>query len=250
MEIITFMVLEDDVVFSDKLVKFIERKLSTELNIECKVITANSLHAALETKAKFQMDVHVVDIDLIGPGNGFNYITSVAEQYPEDEPVLPIVVISSHGEDYYKLKALQKRVIGYIEKSEYSDDLAMSNFKRVLKMVRLVHEKMVTFTRPGETRVYKEKNVWTIRTIPGKSKKMLVTIFNEDSGEVIEEEFSLKKSLLEVPELFSDPRSMVRCHKSHLVNPYVVKGQQGDKLLLPYEIKVPIGAEYIDNVFC
>jgi len=82
---------------------------------------------------------------------------------------------------------------------------------------------------------------------PNRSKKMLVTIYDEDSGDVIKEIFSLKKSLLEVPDLFSSQNCMMRCHKSHLVNPRAIIGRRGDQLLLRLGEKVPLGGEYTES---
>ena len=247
MDIMTFLVLEDDLKFSDKIVKLIERQLTVISGIECKIETATKVQKALRLKNELKIDIHVIDIDLPGRGNGFNYLEEIAKDYADDEPVLPVVIISSQEEDVFKLRAFKSNVIGFIGKSKYNDELALSNFKRAIRMVRLISDKMVTFTRSNEKRTYKEKNVWVITRGPNRSKKMLVTIYDEITGEVRTEEFSLKTSLLEVPDMFSNPNCMVRCHKSYLVNPRAVVGQRGDQLLLPLGEKVPLGGEYAES---
>ena len=251
MDIMTFLVLEDDLRFSDKIVKLIERQLTTISGIECKIETATKVQKALRLKNELKIDIHVIDIDLPGRGNGFDYLGEIAKDYAEDEPVLPVIMISSYEEDVYKLRALDKfSVIGFIGKSKYNDELALSKFKKAVKMIeKCTSDKTVTFSRPGEERTYKEKHVWAITKVskPNRSKKMLVTIYDEDTGDVIKEIFSLKKSLLEVPDLFSEPKSMVRCHKSYLVNPRAIIGRRGDQLLLRFGVKVPLGAEYAES---
>ena len=251
MEIITFLILEDDLKFLREIEKLIERQLTEMLGIECRIETATKVQKALGIKNELKIDIHIIDIDLPGRGNGFDYLAELAKDYTDDEPVLPVIMISSHEEDVYKIRALDKfGVIGFIGKSKYNDELALSKFKKAVKMIeKYTSDETVTFTRPGEERAYKEKHIWTITKVskPNRSKKILVTIYDEDSGEVIEETFSLKKSLREVPGMFSDPKSMVRCHKSYLVNPRAVIGRRGDQLLLRLGVEVPLGGEYAES---
>lgn len=249
MEFITFLVLEDNMKFSERVVALIKRDLTKEMAIECKVMTADNVAKALIVNERLKTDVHVIDIDLVGPKNGFDYLAEVSKEYGEDMPVLPVVIISSFGEDAFKLRALDRfRVIAFIDKSKFLEPATMQSFKRAVSMVKLISVDTVTFSRPGEQRTYKERNVWTITRLPNRSKKMEVTIFDEASGEVVREVFSLKKSLLEIPTLFSNPKVMVRCHKQYLINPRIIIGQHGDKLLLPLGITVPIGAEFADDI--
>jgi len=248
MEIITFLVLEDSMKFSDKLVKFIERDLAKELDIECKIMTANTLEEALQLKENFKVDIHVIDPDLANPAEDeIDYIKMVANDFDDDEPVLPMIIISEQDDDYHKLGALGN-VIGLIGRSEFNEESALFNFKRAVKVVRRAEEKLITFVRPKEKRTYKEKNIWAVTKSPIRGKKMIVTIYDEETDQVIKEEFSLKKSLREVPALFSDLKIMVRCHKSYLVNPRAIIGQKGDQLLLPYGEKVPLGAEFVEDI--
>lgn len=249
MEIITFLILEDNPKFLDQTVKLIERQLTEVAGIDCKILTATTAKEALKRKAETSIDIHVIDIDLPGGGNGFTYLEEVAKGYEDDEPVLPVVVISDQENDAYRIKALDRfKVTGFIGKSKYDGKLALTALRRAVKMVRLLDEKKVTFRRPREVRIYKEKNVWAIERLPRGQKKMLVSIYDEEKNQIIKEEFSLKSSLLEVPGLFSSPTCMIRCHQSHLVNPLVIIGQRGDQLLLPFGEKVPLGGEYADNI--
>jgi len=247
MEMITILVLEDDPKFSEKIVQLLKRQLTERAGIECRVLVATTLRQALDHKSKQKIDIHLIDIDLPGREKGFDYLSEVGKDFDHDEPTLPVIIMSHHEDDRYQIKSYKFKTIGYIEKSIYSDDLALEYLERAVKLMRSLRKETVTFVRYSEQRTYKEENVWTIRRAPNGQKKMIVTIYNEDWQNVMTEEFTLKTSLEKVPEMFSSPVSMVRCHKQHLVNPSAVVGRNSDHLLLPLGIKVPIGAEYEDN---
>lgn len=249
MEIVTFLILEDNFQFTDRITKLIEQRLNKELKIRSKIYRAKSLNEALRLKELVKIDAHIVDIDLVGKGSGLDYITELAKDHDKEAPAMPVVVISSHEESFIKLQALDGfNVIGYIEKSNFTEELALLNLKRMVRMVRLTNVKTITFERPGEIRVYKEDNVWAITRL-SKRKKIEVTIYDEATDQIYKEVFSLKKSLAEVPSLFSSPKAMVRCHKQYLVNPRAIIGQRGDRLLLPLGESVPLGGEFADEKY-
>jgi len=245
---ISFMILEDDAVFGQRLKQIIERKLTEDLGIDVKIIITTSLSEAMEKRAS--ADIHLVDIDLEGKGNGIDYLRELAKDYPEDEPAIPAVVISSHSEEFYKMTALNElKVIGYIEKeTAYSEEDVLKDLKKAVKCVQKFDDKTVTFTRPAYKRTYKERNIWCIKRLPNGQKKIMVTVYDEFSNELIEEEFSIKSSLAEVPKLFSDPDKMIRCHQSWLVNPRIIIAQTRDDLILSSGLKIPLGGEYVENV--
>jgi len=246
--IISFMILEDDIVFGQRLKQIVERKLTEEMGIEVKTVLATTLSEAIEKRAS--ADIHLVDIDLTGKGNGLDYIRELAKDYSDDEPSLPVVVISSHSEEFYKMTALNElKVIGYIEKGQaYNEEQVLSDLKKAVKCVEKFDDKTVTFTRPAYKRTYKERNVWCIKRLPNGQKKILVTVYDEFSKELIEEEFSIKSSLTEVPKLFSASDKMIRCHQSWLVNPRIIVAQTRDDLILASGLKIPLGGEYVENV--
>ena len=243
--IISFMILEDKEIFSNRLKQIIERRLTEELGIESKIVTADSFDQAMTKKKVMTIDVHVVDIDLKGQGNGLDYIKEVAKEYA-DEPVIPVVVLSSHREEFYKMKALNElKAIGYIEKGTmYNEEQVLEDLKKAVKFAKVFDTTTVTFTRPNEKISYLEKNIWCIRRSRTKQKKVLVTIYDDHKKALIVEEFSIKKSLLEVPALFSSEKQMVRCHQSWLVNPRVIIGETKDQLILSQGLKIPLGDDY------
>jgi len=246
--IISFMILEDDAIFGKRLKEIIERKLTEELGIEVKIVIATTFSEAIEKSAS--ADIHLVDIDLMGKETGIDYIKEIAKNYPADEPSIPVVVISSHSEEFYKMTALNElKVIGYIEKEKtYDEEQVLKDLKKAVKCVEKFDDKTVTFTRPAYIRTYKERNIWCIKRLPHGQKKIMVTIYDEFSKELIEEEFSIKSSLTEVPKLFSSSDKMIRCHQSWLVNPRVIVAQTRDDLILSSGLKIPLGGEYVENV--
>ena len=247
--IISFMVLENDAVFSARLKEVIERKLTEEIGIEAEIVTATSFSEAMDKQES--VDIHLVGIDLNGKGSGLDYIKEVANGYSDDEPVIPVVVISSHNEEFYKMMALNDlKVISYIEKEKtYNEAQVLKDLKRAVKCFKKFDDRTVTFSRPGGYKVtYKERDIWCIKRLPQGQKKIVVSIYDEASKGLIEKEFSIKSSLGEVIELFSSPDKMIRCHQSWLVNPRVITGETRKDLILVSGLKIPLGGEYRDNV--
>ena len=246
--IISFMILDGNATFSKRLKELIEQKLAEQIGIEAQVVTATSFGEAMDKKAS--IDIHLVDLDLQGKGNGFDYIKEISKSYPDDEPVIPVIVISSHNEEFYKMMSLNElKVISYIEKEKpYNEEQILKDLKRAVKCFKKFDDKTVTFSRPGYKRVYKERDIWCIKRLPLGQKKIMVSIYDESSKGLIEEEFSIKTSLTEVPNMFSSPDKMIRCHQSWLVNPRVIIGEAGRDLVLASGLKIPMGGEYRNNV--
>ena len=247
--IISFMILEDKEIFSNRLKQIIERRLMEELGLESKIVTASSLDEAIRKKARISIDIHVVDIDLKGRGNGLDYIKEVAQDH-DGEPVIPVVVISSHKEEYYKMKTLNElKTIGYIEKGKlYDEKQVLKDLEKAVKCAQYLSNKTVVFSRLNEKMSYKEKNIWCIERLPNGQKKMSVTIYDEHKKALVVEEFSLKRSLLEIPTLFSSEKQMIRCHQSWFVNPRAIVGATKHKLILSQGVEVPLGDSYRESI--
>ena len=246
--IISFMILEDDAAFSKRLKEVIERKLTEELGIEVKIITATTFEEAMEKKGL--CDIHLVDVSLEGEKTGLDYIRELAKDYPDDEPTIPVVVISRHNEEFYKMMALNElKVISYIEKKiTYSEEQLLKDLKRAVKCLKKLDDKTVSFSRPAFKRTYKERDIWCIRRLPNGKKRIVVTVYDKFNDELIEEEFSIKNSLMEVPKMFSAPDKMIRCHQTWLVNPRVIIGVTRNDLVLLSGMKIPFGGEYHESV--
>jgi len=246
--IVSFMILEDDDVFSKRLKEVIERKLTEELGIEVKIVRATSFNEAIYKKGL--ADIHLVDLSLEGEKNGLDYIRELAKDYPDDEPSIPVVVISNHNEEFYKMMALNElKVISYIEKeTTYNEEQVLKDLKRAVKCFKKLDDKTVTFSRPAFKRTYKEKNIWCIKRLPHGKKRIIVTVYDEFTHELIEEEFSIKNSLMEIPKMFSSSEKMIRCHQTWLVNPRVIIGETRNSLVLLSGLKIPFGGEYKDSV--
>jgi len=242
------MILEDDTIFSKRLKEIIERKLTEELGIEAKIVTATSFDEAMDKKGL--VDIHLVDLSLEGEKSGIDYIKELAKDYPDDEPAIPVIVISCHNEEFYKMMALNEfKVISYIEKeTTYNEEQVLKDLKRAVKCLKKLDDKTVTFSRPAFKRTYKEKNIWCIKRLPHGKKRIVVTVYDEFNNELIEEEFSIKNSLMEVPKMFSAPDKMIRCHQTWLVNPRVIIGETRNHLVLLSGLKIPFGGEYKDSV--
>jgi len=148
--IVSFMVLENDAVLSKRLKEIIERRLTEELRIEVKVMTASFFSEAMD-KGVILADIHLVDIDLPG---GLNYIREVVKSYPEDQPAIPVIVIGSPNEEFDKMVALiELKVTGYIKRKEaYNEEQTLKHLKRAVKCFKKFDDKTVTFSRSGNKR--------------------------------------------------------------------------------------------------
>jgi len=244
--IVSFMILENDIVLSKRLKEIIERRLTEELRIEVRVMTASFFSEAMN-KGIILADIHLVDIDLLG---GLNYIKEVVNSYPEDQPAIPVIVTGSHNEEFgTMMELIDLRVTGYIKREEkYDEEQVMKYLKRAVKCFKRFDDKTVTFSRSGNKRTYKERNIWCIQRLPHGQKRIMVTIYDEFSNELIEEEFTVKNSLTEVPKLFSAPNKMIRCHQSWLVNPRVIVGETRKELILISGLQIPFGEKYTDSL--
>ena len=244
---ISFMILDRNATFSEKLKEVVEHKLTELTGIEAQIITATSLSEAMDKKDL--ADIHLVELDLMEKGNGLDYINEISKGYSEDEPTIPVIVVSSYSEEFYKMRALNDlKVVGYIEKDTYSEEQLLKDLRRAVKCFKGFNNRTVTFSRPGYKATYAEKNIWCINRLPHGQKKIVVTVYDELNGDLFEEEFSIKSSLTEIPGMFSSPDKIIRCHQSWLINPSVILGETKKHLVLLSGKVIPLGGEYKDNV--
>jgi DNA-binding LytR/AlgR family response regulator len=236
----SFLILDDELDARDKL-----KKLILSMAIDSKILMASSYEQALEFSKSTDIDVYLVDIDLQEKYNGFDFIEEIRKSRPRSQ----IVIISSRKEKGYRLKAYDDLdVLRYITKP-YKNEKVIHDLQIATEYALAFDSSKVTFKRQDFMKTYKARDILCIKRVPGDKKKIIVTAF-EGANKISEEEFSIKRSLLEVPAMFEHENAIIRCHQSWLVNPNKISGFDlaSEKLILPFDIRIPVGERYRDEI--
>ena len=239
--VFSFLVLDDEPVFRNKLKNLIE-----SMEIESKVLTAGTFDEAIERSKMIDVDVYLVDIDLQSDKNGINFIQEIKKV----QPMSQIIVISGMAEERYKiLQALNDlNALSYIDKP-YKAEEVINRLNMAIEYAKVIDNHTVTFKRQNFIKNYKVRDILCIKRVSGGKKKVIIMAF-EGVEKISEEEFPIKISLSEIPEKFEREDSVLRCHKSCFVNPKMIRGVDitNNELILPFDIKVPLGDNYKDNI--
>ena len=237
----TFLILEDDKYFQNDLKRLVE-----QLPIESKVLIADTPEKAEEFSKHFSIDVFLIDIKLPDGKNGLDFMSDMIDFYP----LTPIIVISAKTEEMEnRIKALDLKVRGYLKKP-YTDDEVMRLLKQAVEIASLINNDTITFGRPGYKRTHFVKNILCINRLPKGQKKIIVTSYDETKQTVIQEEFSIKSSLLEIPQMLNRENGLVRCHKGWLINPAQIIAYHvyEEELELQHGVRVPLGNVYRESI--
>ena len=237
----SFLILENEQSFDQSIEDFI-----TLMNIEHTVLIARTIDEALE-KAKYtNIDIFLIDINLNEERTGLDFIREIRKSYP----LSPVIVISLPGKINDKIVAFSElKILGYIDKpfenKQVIDDLSTS-----IEIAKILNNRKVTFKRQNFARIYRTNDIYCIQRMPHGRKKIMVTAYDEITGNISTNVFSIKSSLTEVLELFQNSQDIIRCHQSFLVNPNFIRGLDVNKeeLILVNNIKIPIGETYKNNV--
>jgi len=237
----SFLILEDEQVFINKIDSVIK-----SMDLNSKILTAYTVDEALEKAKSTAIDVFLVDINLNESRTGLDFIQEIREIYP----MTPIIVISSLVEVQHKITAFSDlKVLGYIDKP-FNNEEVVNDLTKAIEIAKIINNRTVTFKRQNFARTYRTKDLYCIQRMPKGKKKISVTAYDEATGEVETDEFSIKSSLAEVLELFQNELDVVRCHQSWIVNPKFIRGFDVNKeeLILVNNIKIPLGDTYKHNV--
>jgi len=237
----SFLILEDEQQFINKIDSVIK-----SMDIDSKVLTAYDVEEALEKANSTAVDVFLVDINLNESQSGLDFIRELRITYP----LSPIIVISSLVEMHHKITAFNDlKVLGYIDKP-FENEQITSDLIKAIEIAKIINNRTVTFKRQNFARTYRTKDIYCIHRMPKGKKKIVVTAYDESTGEYSTDEFSIKSSLAEVLELFQNSKDVVRCHQSWIVNPKFIRGFDVNKeeIILINNIKIPLGDTYKHNV--
>ncbi|MCL1990206.1 MAG: response regulator [Defluviitaleaceae bacterium] len=237
----SFLILEDEQQFINKIDSVIK-----SMDINSKVLTAYNVEEALKKAYSTAIDVFLVDINLNEPRTGLDFIREVREEYP----LSPVIIISALSEIHHKITAFNDlKVLGYIDKP-FENEQVITDLLKALEIAKIINNRTVTFKRQNFARTYRTKDIYCIQRMPKGKKRIVVTAYDETTGDLATDEFSIKSSLAEVLELFLNDQDVVRCHQSWIVNPKYIRGFDVNKeeLILVNNIKIPLGDTYKHNV--
>jgi len=230
----SFLILDDELVAREQL-----KGLILSIDSESKVLMASTYKVALEILKSGDIDVYLIDVDLNGKKNGIDFIKEIKRRHPLSQ----IIIVSAKLDPEFMLKAYQGLdILRYVTKP-YDHEKVAFDVKLGIQYAKVQNNQKVTFRRQGLIRTYSARNILCVRRVPKDKKKIIVTVIED--GKIVSEEFSIKRSLGEVPELFRHENSLVRCHTSWLVNPKMTVGADlfDEKLILRYDVRVPYGGD-------
>ena len=237
----SFLILEDEQQFINKIDSVIK-----SMDINSKILTAYSVEEGLEKAQSTAVDVFLVDINLNEPRTGLDFIQEIRASYP----LSPVIVISALAEMHHKMTAFNDlKVLGYIDKP-FENEQVIDDLLKAIEIAEIINNRTVTFKRQNFARNYRTKDIYCIQRMPRGKKRIVVTAYDESTGNLSKDEFSIKSSLAEVLELFQNKQDVVRCHQSWIVNPKFIRGFDVNKeeLILVNNVKIPLGDTYKHNV--
>jgi len=241
------MIIGNEPTVKDRLTKLIERKLTDETGIDCKIFKSSRYQEALAKGKINSIDIHIVHCTSSEEKSVIDYISEITKKYSYS-PVIPVIVVGSLGiEINYQLSLLNDfKVIGY--RDEDKEDDILTEMKKAVKFVQMLDNRKVTFKRPGYSQVYNERDIYCVMRKPYGEKRVVVTASLHD--EITKEEFTIKSSLSEVRRKFSNKNTLLRCHQSWLVNVNMIEKVDGisDMLILSNGIQVPFGRSYLKDL--
>lgn len=237
----SFLILEDEQTFVNKIDSVIK-----SMDINSKILTAYNVNEGIEKARSTAIDIFLIDVNLNEPRTGLDFIKEIRETYP----LSPIIIISSLAEAHHKLSAFTDlKVLGYIDKP-FDNEQVVADLLKAVEIAKIINNRTVTFKRQNFARTYRTKDIYCIQRMPKGKKRIVVTAYDETSGQLEDDEFSIKSSLAEVLEVFENEQDVVRCHQSWIVNPKFIRGFDVNKeeLVLVNNIKIPLGDTYKHNV--
>lgn len=96
----------------------IKKVLGKEVDIElCNVVASGN--EVLEALAENKADVLVLDMDMPGR-SGLDLLKDISQRYPQ----IPILILTIHPAERFAVRALKAGAVGYLSKSNISDELA------------------------------------------------------------------------------------------------------------------------------
>lgn len=211
------LVLEDDQIFSDVLVKRI-----TEFYIEQKI----DINISIKLDTSINYDVAFIDIDLNQDLNGIE----IAKTLKENKQIQHILFVSHL--QHLVFDALTIQPFYFIRKSNIEKELeiALQLLKNVTKI-----DKVLSLTVNGRKKVFKESDVY------------YVEIMNHDAYiHLGSETLKVVASMQEIVQEIS-PNHLLRIHRSYAIHAKHIKEIKIDEVILDNNEIIPIGRKYKES---
>jgi DNA-binding NarL/FixJ family response regulator len=110
-----FLIVDDHPFIRKGLIHVLQHEMS---DTNPQVDEADSFEAAMELIRINDYDIVTVDISLSGT-NGIHLL----RQIKEEKPLMPVLIISTHGEEQYAVQTMKLGAAGYLSKHSAAEDL-------------------------------------------------------------------------------------------------------------------------------
>ena len=212
----TILFLEDDKVINQE----ISTGLKAGLGDIAQVLSAYTIGEAHQMMQDFKIDLAIIDIEF-PDGNGID----IARELRKEDENMPIMVASSHMTEQLHMELNNELDLFLALKKPFSAEEILPRIKSNLQKVKKRQEPYLSL-KDGRTRfkipISKIIKVETIKNL----KRIEMTIFNEDTGEISTQEFPMQ-SMEDFMKLLGDSKVLLRIHQSTVVNPDFVLHYDG-----------------------
>jgi DNA-binding NarL/FixJ family response regulator len=128
-----FLIVDDHPFIRKGLIHVLQNDLSDSNMV---VDEADSFESAIENIRAHEYDIVTVDISLAGKSG-----IQLLKQIKEEKPQLPVLIISTHGEDQYALQTLKLGAAGYMSKLSAADEL-ISAVQQISSTGKYINQKV------------------------------------------------------------------------------------------------------------
>ena len=228
----SFLILDDELEAQEQL-----KELILSIDSKSKVLVASTYEIGLEILKSGDIDIYFVDVDLKGKKTGIDFIKEVEKRHPLSQ----IIIVSAKADINFIVETYQGlNILRYVTKP-YNREKVVFDVKLGIEYAKVQNNQEVTFRRQGLIRTYPVRNILCIQRVPKDRKRITVTVI--EGGEIVSEEFPIKRSLGEVLERLRHENGLVRCHTSWIVNPKMIIGVDifDEELILDHDVRVPYG---------
>ena len=232
----TFLILEDDIEVQDDL-----RNTIISMNCQNKTLMADNVDDALKILEDYSIDAAFVDIHVLGEKTGWQFIKEIRKT----NELMPIAVISSTASINDMLDGFNKyNMIAGIDKP-YTEESIKAAINKTIALLEHIDDEVIALKGYGRvTKLYKGKDIYCVER-RNSSRSVVVTAYDCDTRELVETEFPLRGSIIEIANKFTRKKTLIRCHQSFLVNPRYIDGidWRNDELILTNGKKLAMGGE-------
>lgn len=236
---IVILIVEDDIHIREEIEKTVN-----SIDRDIRILTSKDGKEALTIIESIAIDIFIIDIGL-PDWDGIALAKEIRKNYQYS----PIIIESSKGNSTYQNKVLKeiKNLAFFRKPFSYSEFTAITKY--AINLVKNLNVKKLLIKQNNQLRIFMLQDILYIEKIKNK-KRFCIVSYDNDINDLIEEEFFgyTLDTLLELSE-----NELIRCHKSFLVNPKMIKkiNYTNDTVTLKYtETQIPLGKTFKNIIYC